>query len=179
MTAIPPDSPAGQCPELEVLFNELAEGQGPALLHAQSCERCKAILEEHRQLEKDLYRLADPLPPPDLVHKVMAKVAAEPKPIASEVKAGLFILAAAVIFAVIGFIGAGATAGSLGASVAGFMIHARTFLSGVGHAALTIWQTAATPLIFGSLLLLFASLFGLRKLAAAAPSSPSSSEQPA
>ena len=166
------------CPELEQLFEQFIEGKGEALVHAQQCERCKALLEEHRQLEKDLYRLADPLPPPDLVHKVMAKVALEPKSPGSEVKVGLFILAAAVMLAMVGFLGAGEGAGTFGSSVAGFTVQARSLLAGFGHAALTIWQTAGVPLTFGSLLLLFVSLFGLRKLAASS-SSPSSSEQPA
>lgn len=69
-----------QCPDLEVLFIELEAGHGPALEHAEGCPLCAAVLEEHRQLEKDLFRLADPLPPPDLVHQVMARVAASPAP---------------------------------------------------------------------------------------------------
>ena len=71
-----------QCPDLEVLFIELEAGHGPALEHAEGCPLCAAVLEEHRQLEKDLFRLADPLPPPDLVHQVMARVAASPRPCA-------------------------------------------------------------------------------------------------
>ena len=55
------------------IFTELEAGEGPALEHAEHCPLCTAIIEEHRLLEKDLCRLADPLPPPDLVHKVMAR----------------------------------------------------------------------------------------------------------
>src|SRR2546430_11594113 len=51
------------CPDLEQIFEELAEGKGPALEHARGCPLCAEILEEHRQLEKDLFRLADPMPP--------------------------------------------------------------------------------------------------------------------
>lgn len=160
------------CPELEQLFTELAEGKGPALVHAESCDACKAVLEEHRQLEKDLYRLADPLPPPDLVHKVMAQIAAEPKPVASEVRVGAFILVAAVLFAFVGFAGAGVNLGSMGAAAADFIISAKSFFAAAGRSAFSVWQTAGPTLTFGSLLLLFVSLFGLRKLA-------SSSEQPA
>ena len=59
---------SSQCPDLEVLFGEMAEGSGPALEHAGTCHLCQAVIEEHRQLEKDLYRLVDPLPPPSFVH---------------------------------------------------------------------------------------------------------------
>lgn len=52
------------CPDLEVLFTELEAGEGPALDHAAECAACAAVLEEHRLMEQDLYRLADPLPRP-------------------------------------------------------------------------------------------------------------------
>ena len=44
-------------------------------------------------MEKDLYRLADPLPPPTLVANVMARVATEPTPLRRELWAGIPILA--------------------------------------------------------------------------------------
>lgn len=163
------------CPELEQLFTELSDGKGPALDHAADCERCQGLLEDHRQLEKDLYRLSDPLPPPDLVHKVMAAVAAQPRPVAAEVKVGLVILAGALALMFLGFANAGLSAGSLGSAVADFTLAARSFVAATGRSAMSFWATAGLPLTFGSLLLLFLSLFGLRKLA-----SPSSSpEQPA
>jgi hypothetical protein len=161
------------CPALEQLFTELTEGKGPALDHAATCARCKGILEEHRQLEKDLYRLADPLPPADLVHRVMAAVAAEPKPVGSEMRAGLFIFVGALVLAFVGFANSGISAGSVGSSVAEFIVSARAFFEAAGRSALSFWATAGVPLTFGSLLLLFISLLGLRKLAS------SSSEQPA
>src|SRR5690606_35639906 len=85
-----------QCPDLEVLFTELEAGEGPALDHAASCPLCSAVLGEHRQLEKDLYRLADPLPPPTLVASVMARVATEPTPLRRELWAGIPILVASL-----------------------------------------------------------------------------------
>ena len=54
--------------ELEALLAELAPTQA---------ERT-TLLEEHRQLEKDLLRLADPLPPPDFLANVMSRVAVAP-----------------------------------------------------------------------------------------------------
>ena len=47
------------CPDLEVLFAELDAGEGLALDHAAECEACSAVLEEHRLMEQDLFRLAD------------------------------------------------------------------------------------------------------------------------
>ena len=53
------------CPELETLFVGIAEGDETVLAHAAECPACSALLEEDRQLEKDLFRIQDPLPPPD------------------------------------------------------------------------------------------------------------------
>ena len=55
-------------PELNALLAELAD----------SDEARDELIEEHRQLEKDLLRLVDPLPPHDFVQSVMKKVAATP-----------------------------------------------------------------------------------------------------
>lgn len=157
------------CPELEQLFNELAEGEGPALAHAKDCPACSAILEEHRQLEKDLYRLADPLPPPDFVQKVMARVAQEPKPVGSELKVGLSILAAAVMLAVLSFVATGAGAGALGSGVATYLVSVRTFFAAVSNGLISLWQVAGFPIAAASFVLLIASLFGLRRLATVKP----------
>ncbi len=55
------------CPELEALVLAQSEHDPDALAHLRSCPDCAAQVEEHRQLEKDLFRLVDPLPPADLV----------------------------------------------------------------------------------------------------------------
>ena len=52
------------CPELEALILAQSEHDPDALAHLRHCPACAALVEEHRQLEKDLFRLVDPLPPP-------------------------------------------------------------------------------------------------------------------
>jgi hypothetical protein len=81
------------CPELEALVLAQSEHDPDALAHLRHCPGCAAQVEEHRQLEKDLFRLVDPLPPPDLVSRVMARVADEPAPVRVEVKTAFSILA--------------------------------------------------------------------------------------
>ena len=154
------------CPELEELFTQLSEGHGPALEHAKHCVVCSAILEEHRQLEKDLYRLADPLPPADLVHKVMAKVAAEPRPIAAEVRVGISILLAAGLLAVMSLLGTGIGAGTFGKELASFFVDARVVVEAVGQALASAWAAAGVPLAAGSFVFIVVSLLGLRRLTA-------------
>ncbi|MFL5320407.1 MAG: hypothetical protein ACJ790_12175 [Myxococcaceae bacterium] len=152
------------CPELEQLFNDLEAGHGPALDHSKGCEACKALLEEHRQLEKDLYRLADPLPPPDLVHKVMAAVAKQPRPLGAEVRVGLTILLAAGLLAVLSLLGTGVGAGTFGTQLASYLIDARAVIAAVGRALLSLWQAAGIAVASGSLVVLVVSLLSLRKL---------------
>src|SRR4051794_12056517 len=76
-----------------------------------------ALLEEHRQLEKDLLRLADPPPPPDFVSKVMAKVAAQPKVFSRAEIIGAASLVTALL-AVGGVVFLSPGSGSLGVAVA-------------------------------------------------------------
>ena len=85
------------CPELETLLIGAAERDADALAHLRTCPRCAALAEEHRQLEKDLFRLADPMPPLDFVQSVMARVALEPAPSRVELRTGFTILAVTLI----------------------------------------------------------------------------------
>ena len=61
-------------------MSEQFDAETEALLRelAKTDDERDLLLEEHRQLEKDLLRLADPLPPPDFLAKVMTRVAAAP-----------------------------------------------------------------------------------------------------
>lgn len=158
-----------ECPELEQLFSELEVGEGPALEHAKDCPLCTAIIEEHRLLEKDLFRLADPLPPPDLVHKVMARVATEPVPQRRELWTGFTILAASLV------LGLGALFSSdsalIGAStgLARFLVDGKAFLEALLSGARALWSTSAAPVAGVLALLLFSSLFGLKRLAGNGP----------
>lgn len=151
-------------PELEQIFTELIEGVGPALDHARECPVCSTVLEEHRQLEKDLFRLADPLPPPELVTAVMAKVATTPQPVRLDVKAGLGIMISAVVLAAAAFVLGGGGLGQLGVSFANAAVFFRDSGLALAHGMSALWRTAAIPLTVGMTLVLLFSLYGLRRL---------------
>jgi anti-sigma factor RsiW len=153
------------CPDLEQLFGEAAEARGPALEHAKSCPACAAALEEHRQLEKDLFRLADPLPPPDFVHLVMAKVANAPAPARSEFTMGAVILAVSLGLGVASlFFGEGGL-GAAGLSAARTLVELKDLVIGLGSGLSVVWRTAAVPVTVAATLAMFLSLIGLRRLA--------------
>lgn len=156
---------SASCPELDVLFADLAEGHGPALDHARACFACSAMLEEHRQLEKDLFRLADPLPPPDLVKNVMAAVRAQPAPVAREVRSALAIYAFALCGLAATLVARGVGLADVGASIAGAILWLRPVLLALASAASVLWRTAAPPLAIAALALALVSVFGLRRLA--------------
>ncbi len=155
------------CPDLEVLFDELHEGHRPALEHAKSCESCAAILEEHRQLEKDLYRLADPLPPPDFVHKVMQKVADSPTPLRSELVVFGAICGTALLLGAVTFLAGEGNWGALGARLASALVEIRAFAVALASGLSTLWKVAELPLTGGLFIVLMAALFGLRRLVGA------------
>ena len=155
------------CPELEVLFAELDAGEGPALDHAAECEACAALMEEHRQLEKDLYRLADPLPPPDLVRNVMARVATEPTPVRRELMTGIPILVASLVTGVALLLGSDAALARVGLNVGRLFVEGRIFAEGVGNGLAALWATAALPLVACTTVLFLFSLWGLRRLTGA------------
>ena len=106
------------CPELETLLVGVAEHDADALAHIKTCPDCAFIAEQHRQLEKDLFRLADPMPPPDFVQSVMARVALEPAPTRVELRTGLSILAVTLMGAVLAFVAAHGNLGLLGTRAA-------------------------------------------------------------
>jgi anti-sigma factor RsiW len=152
------------CPDLEVLFAQLDEGRGEALEHATGCEHCAAILEEHRQLEKDLFRLADPLPPADFVQKVMAEVALHPSPRA-EIQAGLGIWLVAIAACVVSLIALDVTPGFLGVKLAHALLMFRSFAFALADVVGTVWKVAAMPVTTALAGTLFVSLMMLRRLA--------------
>lgn len=154
------------CPELETLFVAVAEGDQAVLEHAFACPDCSAILEEHRQLEKDLFRVVDPLPPPNFTRAVMAKVASAPAPVSSELKVGLGVLLASVGSFLALFISNGSWA-DVGASVARGVVGGRTLLVAASNGLEALWGTAAIPFVGICFVLLLTSLFGLRRLVSA------------
>ncbi len=153
------------CPELEALVVAQLDGTGEYSEHVAGCPHCAAQLEGHRQLEKDLFRLADPLPPADLVAKVMQRVAAEPLPVRAELRVGLSILAATLMAAVLSFVATRGPIGLLGASAARSVVGWKTALWGLNNALQVVWSTTATPLTVSLCILLFLSLVGLRRVA--------------
>jgi len=157
------------CPELEALALAHQEGTGEYAEHLASCPDCAGLLEEHRQLEKDLFRLADPQPPADLVARVMERVAAEPLPARVEWRVGLSIVVATLMAAVLSFVATRGPIGLLGASAARALLGWKTALWGLNNAVQLAWSTTAAPLTLSLCLLLFLSLVGLRRVATPRP----------
>ncbi|MBZ4419848.1 hypothetical protein [Myxococcus sp. RHSTA-1-4] len=157
------------CPDLELLFTELEAGEGPALDHAAECEACSAVLEEHRLMEQDLYRLADPLPPPTLVASVMARVAAEPVPQRREVWSGVAILLTSLVGGLGYLLMNDQALGHLGTSIASVMVEGPQFVDGVLSGAHALWATAGLAVACFLTFLLLTSLYGLKRLAGGIP----------
>lgn len=158
-----------QCPDLEVLFAELEAGEGPALDHAADCMVCAAVMEEHRLLEKDLYRLSDPLPPPSLVANVMARVAAEPPPLRRELWTGLGILATTLLAGFGYLLGNDRALSRLGTALARVVVDGRVLVEALVTGLNALWSTAAGPVAAVLALFLFVSLFGLKRFAGSNP----------
>jgi predicted anti-sigma-YlaC factor YlaD len=155
------------CPDLETLLLGQAEGTGEFKEHVAGCASCASILEEHRQLEKDLFRLVDPLPPPDLVALVMRRVAAEPLPLRAEMRVGLSIMAATLMAAVLSFVATRGPIGLLGASAARALVSWKTTFLGLNNAVQVTWSTTTIPLAVCLSFVLFLSVVGLRRVAPA------------
>lgn len=162
------------CPDLEVLFAELEAGEGPALDHAAECEACAAVMEEHRLLENDLYRLADPLPPPSLVVNVMARVAESPVPQRREVWTGLCILLTSLGVGLGVLFTNDRALGRMGTAFASTVRDGRAFVEGLFSGAHALWSTAGLAVACIVAFVVFTSLFGLKRLAGSPP--PSLSE---
>ncbi len=145
-------------PELEALLNELAPTEAERAL----------LLEDHRQLEKDLLRLADPLPPPDFLSKVMTRVAEAPaRPVSrADVWSAVAIVGVTMALAVIALVASGGLAGtgSVGLALASVAVVLREALVAAGSALHALWMTAALPTVLGLSLLLAATLTAFRRL---------------
>jgi hypothetical protein len=154
-------------PDLEALVIGVMEGDEEILAHARSCEACGAVVEEHRQLEKDLFRIQDPLPPPNFTMAVMAKVANAPAQVGHELRAGLGILFVSVgLFLGFCFSG-GNSLGDAGAAIARLVVGARALLIGLARGVEAVWGTATVPLLALTLAILVTSVLGLRRYALA------------
>ena len=152
------------CPDIEVLLAEVAEGSGPLLEHARGCEHCSAILEEHRQLEKDLFRLADPLPPPDFTHLVMARVAAQRAPMHLNVAVGLAIAVTAFGLGIFTLVSTGGGVSTVGALAGSALITAKSLWVGTQKAVSLLWAAEALPMAVSLFIVLLICLFALKRL---------------
>lgn len=139
--------------ELEALLSELAPTEE---------ERAK-LLEEHRQLEKDLLRLSDPLPPADFVGQVMKRVAESPVKVSKvEVGTAVGIVFVTVALAAVALVAGGGFAG-FGLALAQLAVNVRDGLVAMGSGLLALWTTAALPSVVALSMLLAASLVALRR----------------
>jgi anti-sigma factor RsiW len=152
------------CPDPWELLEGLDAGDPSATQHLSTCEGCSALVEEHRQLEKDLYRLSDPLPPKDFVSNVMARVEEEPVPVGVELSWGLSILGAAAMLFVLAFVHSHGHVGATSAWVASSLVSARVVAGSLFFALGAAWHAAAAPLMVALGGVLTAALLGLSKL---------------
>ena len=154
------------CPDFETLLIGAAEHDADALAHLRTCPDCAALAEQHRQLEKDLFRLADPMPPVNFVQSVMARVALEPAPSRVELRTGFSILAVTLMGAVLAFVATHGNLGLLGTRAASSVVVWRNLFFAASEALAAIWSTAALPTVVAMAGLVVLSTLGVRRLAA-------------
>lgn len=141
--------------ELDQLFEALSGDEAERAL----------LKEAHRQLEKDLLRLADPLPPADFVSAVMAKVEAQPKRLpVSELVSATLIAVGALVASAVAFVSSGASADGVAVSFAQGLVSAREVLVGCGSALSAVWRTAGLPLSIMLGMVVMVALVGFRRL---------------
>ncbi len=142
--------------ELERLF---AEAEADAGARA-------ALKEAHRQLEKDLLRLADPLPPADFLQQVMKRVERAPAPVT---RADVTLAVALVVAALVGAVWlAGASSlGSFGLAIAQAVVWVREGAVALGTVLSAVWKTAALPVAVAGMLMVMAAMVAVRRFAGA------------
>jgi hypothetical protein len=123
------------------------------------------LREEHRQLEKDLLRLVDPLPPSNFFELVMTRVSKEsPLPSRREmIFAGTLVTASLAAAAAI-FISTGMPASRIGMSIASAAVAWRESFVGLQSAFSVIWKTSALPVALGLVATLISGSLMLRKM---------------
>ena len=153
------------CPDLEILFAELAEGAGPAAEHAKTCPACAALVAEHAEMERELFHLSDPLPPSSFVPAVMARIAASPQPARREVWAALSVLAVSVAASAVALFTRPDAVGHIGVATVNAARSGVAFFHGLADGLSMLWHHAAFPAFAVLCVLLMGSLYGLKKLA--------------
>ncbi len=149
----------------DVLLDELY-----AELSADPAELA-ALKESHRLLEHDLSRLADPMPPPDFLQNVMARVATAPAPapLRSEVLTAAGIVAVTLTLATVAYLSTGSIKSDFGLAVAELVVGVRETFVAMGSALAALWRTAAVPMVAALGMTLLLSLFGLKRVMSPAP----------
>lgn len=141
--------------ELERLLAESAPEEGDREL----------LREAHRQLEKDLLRLADPMPPDDFVQQVMARVEAEPKRLSTrEFGTAVAIAVSSLVAASAAFVWSGGSAGALAVSFAQKFISLRELGVACTSGLSAVWRTAGLPLSVALSVVVVMTMFGVRRL---------------
>jgi hypothetical protein len=144
--------------EIERLLAELAP---------DDVER-SALREAHRQLEKDLLRLADPLPPTHFLSSVMARVEAEPRRITgNEVRSAVAIALVGLLASGASFVLSGASPNGLALRLAQSFVGLRELIVGFGSALSVLWRTAGLPLSILLAAVVMLALVGLRRMVGA------------
>ena len=140
--------------ELERLLNEAAPDEATR----------DALREAHRQMEKDLLRLADPLPPADFLNRVMAKVENAPTPVSRSDVAFAIGLVSAALFVAVAVAGS-SSLGSFGVAMAQAVILLREGVVAVASVLSAVWKTAALPVSLSVTTMLAVSMVAVRRFA--------------
>ncbi len=154
------------CPNIEELLMQLDRGEGFALEHASGCERCQALLEAHRDLDRQLARLVDPLPPPDFVAQVMKSVEKlpAPAPVPTGLGSGLWILTAALATSVFTLALGGYRLTAVLSSLGTTLLVMKSAWVGFSAAFDALWTIAALPLAVAVAVGLMFALYVLDRL---------------
>lgn len=147
--------------ELEKLLQELAP----------SADVRAELLEEHRLLEKDLSRLADPAPPVDFVQRVMARVAEAPAiaPSRQDTYLAFAIVTVAALLGTAALASQGVQVGAWGVWVTKGLTGLHTFAIASETALSALWQNAALPTAIAAMGTSLVSVFALRRMSTPAP----------
>jgi hypothetical protein len=144
------------------------DGELEALLAclAPTPEKRAALLEEHRQLEKDLLRLADPLPPPDFLERVMKQVARESEDRLSrrEVIFSMTLAVAALALGIALTLVGDPSASGVGLMFAKAVVTGRELVLGLGIGWSAVWKTAALPAVTGLAMMMGLTLVALKRM---------------
>lgn len=140
-------------PEVEAMLNELAP----------TPEERARLLEEHRQLEKDLLRLQDPLPPPEFLQQVMAKIRTAPAPALSRSDVMVFVGILSAGLAATGYFTFAQGTEGLGLSLARAVVTAKEFLVAASSGLSALWNTAALPFAIALSATLMTCLVALKR----------------